>query len=472
MNRKTVIQKIWDAHLVMDAGAGKSLLHIDRVVLHDRSGPRVLRRMAEIGRPLAHSALVLGTMDHIIDTHVGRTDSTLFAGGAEFIGEFRRLGGSAGIRIHDIGDPGQGIAHVMSPESGFALPGATLICCDSHTCTIGGIGALAWGIGVTEATHALATQTLVRPAPKQMRIVLQGRRQAGVSAKDIVLALIRRHGSTGGDNHIIEFAGPAAHALSVEERLTVCNMAVEFGAWTGLVAPDDAVFSYVHGRPMAPTGANWDLALAHWRSLVSDDDARWDRELALDVSDVPPMVTWGTNPEQGVAIDGYVPDPQSERDATKRKAMSSALEYMDLRPGQKMSELPIEAAFIGACTNSRLSDLRTAAQVLRGRTVKAGVLAIVVPGSSLVKAQAESEGLHRIFIDAGFQWRESGCSLCFYAGGDSFGAARRVVSSTNRNFEGRQGPGVRTHLASPATVAASAVTGCLTDPRTLAWDSR
>jgi len=467
MSPKTVIQKVWDSHLIRETRGGQSLLHIDRVVLHDRSGPRVLRRMAETKRPVVNPSLVLGTMDHIIDTHKGRTGATLLPRGHEFIGEFRQHALTTGIRIHDIGEPTQGISHVITPELGFALPGLTLVCTDSHTCTIGGLGALAWGIGVTEATHALATQTLSRPVPGQMRIHLHGKREAGLSAKDIVLALIHRFGATGGDNNIIEFSGPVTRALSLEERLSLCNMAVEFGAWTGLVAPDDTTFSYLHGRPMAPSAQDWDHAVAHWRTLISDDEAIWDRELSLDVSELQPMVTWGTTPAQGVPIGGYVPDPQAESDGTKRLAMFAALDYMGLQPGQKINELPIDAAFIGSCTNSRLSDLRAAAQVLKGRKVAPGVLALVVPGSTQVKLAAEAEGLHHVFIEAGFQWRESGCSLCFYAGGDSFGSARRVVTSTNRNFEGRQGPGVRSHLASPATVAASAVTGRLTDPRTL-----
>lgn len=459
---RSIIQKIWDAHVVAELDEQQSLLHIDRVFLHDRAGPRVLGALEEAQRPVARPALVFGTMDHIVDTHPGRGDDTLFRGGRDFIEGFRATSGRAGIRLFDIGDPRQGIAHVVSPEQGIALPGSTLVCCDSHTCTVGGIGALAWGIGSTEGEHAVATQTLVRSRPRTMRVEFTGRLQPGVSAKDMVLALIGRYGPTGGDGHAVEFCGEAVRALDVEGRLTLCNMAVEFGAWTGLVAPDERTVAWLAGRPFAPQGAAWEQAVAHWLSLASDDGAHWDRRLALDVSELQPQVTWGTHPGQVAPVQGHVPVvPDAER----------ALAYMDLRPGQALSDLAIDAAFIGSCTNSRLPDLRAAAQVVRGRRVAPGVTALVVPGSSEVKRAAEAEGLDRVFREAGFEWRESGCSLCFYAGGDSFDRpgrpARRVITSTNRNFEGRQGPGVRSHLASPATVAASALAGRIADPRPL-----
>ncbi len=407
--------------------------------------------------------MVFGTMDHIIDTHPGRGDDTLFKGGRAFIESFRAGARTANITMFDIGDPRQGISHVVSPEQGIALPGATLVCCDSHTCTVGGIGALAWGIGTTEGEHAVATQTLVRLRPRTMRVEFSGRLAFGVSAKDMALALIARHGSTGGAGHAIEFCGEAVRALDVEARLTLCNMAVEFGAWTGLVAPDDTTFDWLNGRPYAPHGAQWDAAVAHWRALASDPDAAWDQTLILDCADLAPQVSWGTNPGQVVGVDDAVPI-----DAV---GAQRALDYMDLRPGQALAGVPVDAAFIGSCTNSRLSDLRVAAAIVKGRQVAAGVTAIVVPGSTAVKRAAEAEGLDAVFRSAGFEWRESGCSLCFYVGGDSFDRpgrpARRVISSTNRNFEGRQGPGVRTHLASPATVAASALAGCIADPRPL-----
>lgn len=456
------IEKIWARHVVAELEDGQSLLHVDRVFLHDRAGPRVLAALQEAGHPVAHPGLLFGTMDHIIDTTPGRGDDTLFQGGRAFIQAFRASARQAGIRLFDMGDPRQGIAHVVAPEQGIALPGSTLVCCDSHTCTVGGIGALAWGIGSTEGEHAVATQTLVRARPRTMRVEFTGRLRPGVSAKDMALALIGRHGATGGAGHAVEFAGEAVRALDVEGRLTLCNMAVEFGAWTGLVAADEVTFDWLRGRPFAPAGALWDAAVAHWRSLASDPGARWDRVLTIDSAQIAPHVTWGTNPGQAAAIGAATP-------AGGNADTERALAYMDLRPGLPVEGLPIDAAFIGSCTNSRLPDLRTAARVVQGGKVAPGVTALVVPGSSEVKRAAEAEGLDRIFRDAGFEWRESGCSLCFYAGGDSFDRpgrpARRVITSTNRNFEGRQGPGVRSHLASPATVAASALTGRITDPR-------
>lgn len=462
---RTIIDKIWDQHVVAELDAGQSLLHIDRVVLHDRAGGAVFGPLAEAGRHVAHPELVFGTMDHIVDTLPGRTDDTLFKGGRAFIQDFRAGAQAARVRLFDLGDPRQGISHVVSPELGIALPGVTLVCCDSHTCTVGGIGALAWGIGTTEGEHAVGTQTLVRTRPRTLRVEFTGRLGPGVGAKDMALALIGRYGTSGGEGCAIEFCGEAVRALDVEGRLTLCNMAAEFGAWTGLVAPDEVTFEWLEGRPFAPNGAVWDAALAHWRGLASDPGARWDREIVLDVAHLSPQVTWGTNPGQVAAVDACVP-LHAEANAGD---LDRALTYMDLRPGQALQGLPVDAAFIGSCTNSRLPDLRAAAAVVKGHRVAAGVTAWVVPGSTAVKQAAEAEGLHEIFMAAGFEWRESGCSLCFYVGGDSFDRpdrpARRVISSTNRNFEGRQGPGVRSHLASPVTVAASALAGCIADPR-------
>ena len=468
MIARSIVEKIWDAHVVAELGEGQSLLHLDRVFLHERTGPQALAALAAAGRAAANPALVFGTIDHIVDTEPGRGERTRFKGGDEFIRSFRDLARRAGVRLFDLDDPRQGIVHVVSPEQGIALPGCTLVCPDSHTCTVGGIGALAWGIGSTEGEHAVATQTLARPRPKTMHVDFRGALAAGVTAKDMILALIGKYGAAGGAAHAVEFGGEAVRALPVEARLTLCNMAVEFGAWTGLVAPDDTTIQWVAGRAFAPRDAHWDAAVAHWRSLASDDGARWDARLELDCVRLAPQVTWGTSPGHAVGIDGVVPDPALAPDATARAALERSLAYMGLRPGQPLLGLPIEAAFIGSCTNSRLPDLRAAAALLRGRHVAPGVKALVVPGSSTVKREAEAEGLDRVFRDAGFEWRESGCSLCFYSGGDSFGTARRTITSTNRNFEGRQGPGVRSHLASPLTVAASAVAGCIADPRTLA----
>jgi len=468
MGPRSIVEKIWDAHVVAELEGGQSLLHLDRVFLHERTGPQALAALAAAGRPAANPALVFGTIDHIVDTEPGRGERTRFKGGDEFIRSFRDLARRAGVRLFDLDDPRQGIVHVVSPEQGIALPGCTLVCPDSHTCTVGGIGALAWGIGSTEGEHAVATQTLVRPRPKTMHVDFRGALAAGVTAKDMILALIGKYGASGGASHAIEFGGDAVRSLAVEGRLTLCNMAVEFGAWTGLVAPDDTTIQWVAGRPFAPRGANWDAAVAHWRSLASDEGTRWDARLELDCDRLAPQVTWGTSPGHAVGIDGVVPDPARAPDATACAALERSLEYMDLRPGQPLLGLPIEAAFIGSCTNSRLPDLRAAAAIVAGRRVAPGVKALVVPGSSTVKRDAEAEGLDRVFREAGFEWRESGCSLCFYSGGDSFGAARRTITSTNRNFEGRQGPGVRSHLASPLTVAASAIAGCIADPRPLA----
>jgi 3-isopropylmalate/(R)-2-methylmalate dehydratase large subunit len=462
---RTLVDKLWQLHEIVTLGQGRSLLHIDRILLHERTGPALLAGLAAGGRTPRHPARVLGLMDHIVDTTPERSDRTMLAGGEAFITSFRERTRAAGIGLVDLDDPRQGIVHVVAPEQGLVLPGFTVVCPDSHTGTVGGIGAMAWGIGSTEGEHAVATQTLVRPRPAQLRVRFEGRLPPGVGAKDLVLRLIQRHGADGGREAAVEFAGSAVRSLGVEGRMTLCNMAVEFGAWTGIVAPDDTTLQWVAQRPLAPRGAAWDAAEAHWRGLASDDGAAFDTELVLPVDALVPQVTWGTSPAHGASIDGHVPDPAQARSAAERAAWERALAYMALQPGAPLAGTPIDAAFIGSCTNSRLSDLRSAAAVLRGRRVAPGVTARVVPGSMAVRAAAEAEGLHRVFIDAGFEWRTSGCSLCFFAGGDSFGAARRVISSTNRNFEGRQGPGVRTHLASPATVAASAVAGCLADPR-------
>jgi 3-isopropylmalate/(R)-2-methylmalate dehydratase large subunit len=466
---RTVIDRIWRDHVVAQLDAQHALLAIDRVFLHERTGPALLAGLATAGRQPRHPGRVFGVVDHIAPTAPDRSDAALSPSARSFITEFRTRTGEAGIRLFDLHDPQQGIVHVVSPEQGIALPGLTLVCPDSHTGTVGGIGALAWGIGSTEGEHAVATGTLVRPNPKRMLVRFDGALPNGVFAKDLVLALIARFGATGGADHAIEFAGDAVRALGIEARMTLCNMAIEFGAWTGLVAPDDATIQWVGGREHAPTGQRFDQAAAYWRTLKSDDGASWDKVLTLDAATLLPQVTWGTSPEHGGGIDGPVPDPAAAADDSQRRAWQRALEYMGLQPGQRLAGTPIDAAFIGSCTNSRLSDLRAAAAVLRGRKVAPGIKALVVPGSMPVRAAAEAEGLHRVFIDAGFEWRASGCSLCFFSGGDSFGldpgGTRRVVSSTNRNFEGRQGPGVRTHLASPATVAASAIEGRIADPR-------
>ena len=468
MAGRTLLDKLWLQHLIADLGDGASLLHIDRIFLHERTGSVALQTLQADGRAVRHPELVFCTMDHIVDTLPGRGDETRMPGGRAFIETTRAAARGAGIRLFDVNHPQQGIVHVISPELGIVLPGTTVVCPDSHTCTQGALGALAWGIGSSEAEHALATQTLRVGRPGAMRLRFDGRLREGVTAKDMILWLIARHGASGAAGHAIEFAGEAVRALPVEARLTLCNMAVEFSAFTGLIAPDDTVFEYLHGRPFAPQGRAWEQAVHSWRQLASDNDAAFDREIEVDAGSIAPMVTWGTSPQHAMPIDSAVPDPLHEPDAHTRQAMERALSYMDLEPGQRLPGLPIGAAFIGSCTNARLSDLRAAASVLRGRHVAPGVRAICVPGSQQVKRDAEAEGLHHVFTQAGFEWREPGCSMCFFAGGESFGHRQRVVSTTNRNFEGRQGPETRSHLASPATVAASAVAGCLADPRALA----
>jgi len=407
-------------------------------------------------------------MDHVIDTFIGRTDDTVMPTGRAFITATRDAALEAGIQLFDIGDPRQGIVHVISPEQAIVLPGVTLVCPDSHTCTQGAFGALAWGIGSTEAEHALATSSLRMTRPKQMRIVVEGRLSPGVTAKDLALHILGELSAAGGRGHAIEFAGNAITALDLEGRQTLCNMATELAAFSAIIAPDNLVFDYLRGRTYAPVGDDWAKAETYWRTLKSDPDAHFDRTATFDAAGVAPMVTWGTSPQQVVGIGAAVPTYGEVAERDSREAYDRALKYMDLDPGLPMTELPIDAAFIGSCTNSRITDLRRAAAILEGRKAAPGLQAICVAGSSSVKKQAEDEGLDTIFRAAGFEWRESGCSMCFFAGGESFGFRERVVTSTNRNFESRQGPETRSHLASPETVAASAIAGHLADPRALA----
>jgi 3-isopropylmalate/(R)-2-methylmalate dehydratase large subunit len=461
---KTLFAKIWDAHRVVDIDSETSLIAIDRVLLHERTGSIALKGLADSGRRVLDPHQAFATMDHIVDTRPGRTDDTPMPGGGAFIRATRDAANAAGITLYDLGDPAQGIVHVISPERGIVLPGLTLVCPDSHTGTQGALGALAWGIGSTEAEHALATGTLRVRRPRTMRVTVTGQLGLGVTAKDLALALIGRLGAGGAMGHVVEYAGEAICALDVEARLTLCNMATELSAFCAIVAPDARTLAWLAGRPHAPQGRQWDAAVAAWRDLASDVDARFDRDLCLDAGDVAPGVTWGISPQQMVAVDGCVPAlADSPHDDAQSHAR--ALAYMGLVPGTALAGLAIDAAFIGSCTNSRISDLRRAAALLKGRRIAPGVRAICVPGSTPVKLQAEAEGLDAVFRNAGFEWRESGCSMCFFAGGESFGRHQRVISSTNRNFESRQGPQTRTHLASPETVAASAIMGAIADPR-------
>lgn len=454
----SLFDKLWRDHLVADLGGDTGLLLIDRVLLHERTGGVALNSLADAGRTVMAPAQAFATMDHVVDTFPGRTDKTTMPTGTAFIEATREAALAAGITLFDLGDPRQGIVHVISPEQALVLPGATLVCPDSHTCSQGALGALAWGIGSTETEHALATTTLRVQRPRTMRITVDGLLGQGVTPKDLALYLLARLGSSGAKGHLIEYAGSAVTALDIEGRLTLCNMATEMAAFSAIIAADETAFAYLEGRPYAPTGAMWDAAIVHWKTLRSDDDAVFDVEHRFDAAQVQPMVTWGTSPQQAAALGSPVPGFAVVAHRDSREAYDRALAYMDLSAGEGL-DLPIDAAFIGSCTNSRLSDLRRAAAILKGRKVAPGVKAIVVPGSSAVKRQAEAEGLDRVFTDAGFEWREAGCSMCFFAGGESFGPRQRVVTSTNRNFESRQGPETRSHLASPETVAASAVAG-------------
>jgi 3-isopropylmalate/(R)-2-methylmalate dehydratase large subunit len=466
----TLFEKLWQQHVVAELPGDAALIAIDRIFLHERTGSIALKSLRERGRPVVDPARVFCTMDHIVDTFPGRGDATRMPGGTAFIVETREAAHESGIHLFDVRDPDQGIVHVISPELGIVLPGATVVCPDSHTCTQGAMGAFAWGIGSTEAEHALATGTLRVNRPKSMRIRFEGALAPGVTAKDLSLAVISRWGAVGGNGYVVEYAGSAIRALEVEARLTLCNMATEFSAVTGMIAPDDKTFEYLVGRRYAPQGAQWDAAVASWRALRSDDDALFDVDHSIDVGTLAPMITWGTSPQHAVEVTAAV--PSLEHSGASREAYERALAYMGLTPGTALTDLPIDAAFIGSCTNSRLSDLRRAAAILRGRKVAPGVKAICVPGSMSVKRAAEAEGLHHVFLEAGFEWRESGCSMCFYSGGESFGRQQRVVSSTNRNFESRQGPETRSHIASPETVAASAIMGHIADARRLAAGAR
>ncbi|MBC5764553.1 3-isopropylmalate dehydratase large subunit [Ramlibacter albus] len=465
---RTFLDKVWDDHVVCRLGDGMDLLQVDRLVLHELSGSQVVTALRKAGRVPASKQQVFTIIEHLISTYPGRgpTDSASKSGPV-MIQATRDASRDWGLNFIDYDDPRQGIAHVVAPERAIAFPGATLVCCDSHTSTVGGVGALAWGIGASEAEHVLATQALAQSKPKSMRVNFNGKLAPGVTAKDMVLALIGQVGAQGGIGYAAEYAGPAVASLPIEGRMTLCNMSVEFSAKYGFVPPDESTIEYLHGREFAPKGEAWDRAAAYWRNLRTDEGAAFDLEVDVDCNALVPQVTWGTSPQQVVAIDARVPLPEDTGDTEARALAIKALDYMQLAPGTPLAGIPIDVAYIGSCTNARLSDLRAAAAVLKGRKVKPGVQAVCVPGSTTVKRDAEAEGLDRIFKDAGFEWHESGCGFCSDIGEGRF-AGRRVISTTNRNFEGRQGPKARTHLASPATVAASAVAGCIADARRLA----
>jgi 3-isopropylmalate/(R)-2-methylmalate dehydratase large subunit len=470
---RTLYEKIWDDHIVETRPDGTCLIYIDRHLIHEVTSPQAFDGLRAKGRTVRRPDLTLAVPDHNLPT-TARIDADghrVPIADRDSAKQLEMLAMNApafGIRYIDATAPEQGIVHVVGPEQGFSLPGTTIVCGDSHTSAHGGLGALAFGIGTSEVEHVLATQTLQLKPSKTMEVCVSGTVGFGVSAKDIVLEIIGRIGAAGGNGHVIEYTGDAIRALSVEGRLTVSNMSIEGGARAGLIAPDETSFTYLKGRPYAPTGTAWDDAVSYWRTLASDTGARYDSSVRIDAQDIAPNVTWGTSPEDVVPVTGRVPDPMSFSDAAKRDAAAKSLAYMGLTPGTRMQDVAVENIFIGSCTNSRIEDLRAAAAVLKGRRKADGVKwAIVVPGSGLVKRQAEAEGLDRIFTEAGLEWREPGCSACLGMNPDKVPPGERCASTSNRNFVGRQGPGARTHLLSPAMAAAAAVTGRLTDVRDL-----
>jgi 3-isopropylmalate/(R)-2-methylmalate dehydratase large subunit len=462
----TLSEKVWNQHLVRSAEGEPDLLYIDLHLIHEVTSPQAFDGLRLAGRPVRRPDLTIATEDHNVPTHsleqpvadpISRTQlETLRRNAAEF-----------GIRLHPMGDPGQGIVHVIGPEQGLTQPGMTVVCGDSHTATHGAFGALAFGIGTSEVEHVLATQTLPQIRPGTMAITVDGELEDGVTAKDVILAIIGHIGTGGGIGSVIEYRGSVFRGLSMEGRMTVCNMSIEAGAKAGMIAPDDTTFAYLEGREYAPKGKAWEQALDAWRSLVTDEGARFDKEVVLNGAAIRPNVSWGTNPAQVTSIDDTVPDPSSFADPAERDAAARALEYMGLTAGTPMKDIQVDTVFIGSCTNSRIEDLRAAAVVADGRHVREGMRAMVVPGSFRVKDQAEAEGLDRIFTAAGFEWREPGCSMCLAMNPDKLAPGERAASTSNRNFEGRQGPGGRTHLVSPAVAAATAIAGTFATPKDL-----
>jgi 3-isopropylmalate/(R)-2-methylmalate dehydratase large subunit len=463
---QTLFEKIWDAHLVAQPAGRSPILYIDLHLVHEVTSPQAFDGLRAAGRNLRQPARTVATVDHNIPTEPRGTPIT-DAIAARQIAALQANCKEFGIRLFDMDSPEQGIVHVIGPELGITQPGMTIVCGDSHTATHGAVGALAFGIGTSEVEHVLATQTLIQAPAKNMLVNVDGALGAGVSAKDVILAIIGKIGTAGGTGHVIEYAGSAFRDMSMEGRMTVCNMSIEAGARAGLVAPDETTFAYLKGRPYAPKGEAWERAVAYWRTLPSDPGAKYDREVRLNAADIAPHVTWGTSPQDVAPVTGRVPDPAEVEDPLKRAAMIRSLEYMKLRPNTQLADITIERVFIGSCTNGRIEDLRAAAAIAKGRRVAPGVRALVVPGSGLVKRQAEAEGLDRIFVEAGFEWREPGCSNCMSMNNDRAMNGERIASTSNRNFEGRQGPGAKTHLMGPAMAAAAAVTGRLTDVRQL-----
>ena len=461
---KTMFEKVWDAHVVSQDPGAPAVLYIDAHLIHEVTSPQAFSTLRERGLKVRRPDRTFATMDHAIPTRAVEIELWP-SDAATQVRTLRQNCEDFGITLWDIKGDVQGIVHVVGPEMGVTQPGMTIVCGDSHTSTHGAFGALAFGIGTSEVGHVLATQCLLQTKPKTFAINVEGELGFGVTAKDIILAIIAKNGAAGGTGYVFEYRGSAIRSLSMANRMTICNMSIEGGARAGLIAPDETTFAYIKGRPYAPQGEDWDRAVAYWRTLVTDDDAKFDRELYLDASRLEPMVTYGTNPGQGVSVTGRIPLPEELEDPAERRSLISALEYMGLRPGQPMEGQPVDIVFIGSCTNSRIEDLREAAQVVKGRKVADSVEALVVPGSKAVKAQAEAEGLDRIFREAGFEWRGAGCSMCLAMNDDKAGAGKYVASTSNRNFQGRQGPGARSLLMSPIMAAAAAVNGRVVDVR-------
>ncbi|PKQ78165.1 isopropylmalate isomerase [Aeromonas sobria] len=463
---KTLYQKVFDAHVVREVAGETPLIYIDRHLVHEVTSPQAFDGLRAMNRPLRRPDLTWATMDHNVST----TSKDIAASGEMARIQMETLADNCkefGVRLYDLNHKYQGIVHVMGPELGITLPGTTIVCGDSHTATHGAFGSLAFGIGTSEVEHVMATQTLKQGRANTMRISVNGKLAEGISAKDVVLAIIGRVGHAGGTGYVVEFAGEAIASLSMEGRMTVCNMAIELGAKAGMIAPDQTTIDYIRGKEFAPKGEALEQAIAYWQSLKSDVGAKFDAEVVLDAADIAPQVTWGTNPGQVIAVNEPIPAPESFSDLMEQQSARKALAYMDLQPGQKLSDVAIDKVFIGSCTNSRIEDLRAAAAIARGRKVATGVQALVVPGSEQVKAQAEAEGLDKIFIEAGFEWRLPGCSMCLAMNNDRLQPGERCASTSNRNFEGRQGRAGRTHLVSPAMAAAAAVTGRFADIRAL-----
>jgi 3-isopropylmalate/(R)-2-methylmalate dehydratase large subunit len=459
----TLAEKLWESHLVRREPGEPDLLYVDLHLVHEVTSPQAFDGLRLAGRPVRRPDLTLATEDHNVPT-IGIDQPIADPVSATQVETLRRNCAEFGVRLHPMGDREQGIVHVIGPQLGLTQPGMTIVCGDSHTSTHGAFGALAFGIGTSEVEHVLATQTLPLRPLKTMAVTVTGQLPAGVTAKDVILALISRIGTGGGQGHTVEYRGPAVEAMSMEARMTVCNMSIEAGARAGMVAPDETTFAYLKGRPHAPSGPGWDEALAHWRTLRSDPDAAFDREVVLDAATLTPYVTWGTNPSQGAPLGGVVPDPSSLADPSQRAAAEKALAYMGLAAGTRLRDIRVDTVFLGSCTNGRLEDLQAAAAVIRGRRVADGVRMLVVPGSMRVKEQAEMEGLHEVFTAAGAEWRSAGCSMCLGMNPDQLRPGERSASTSNRNFEGRQGRGGRTHLVSPPVAAATAVAGRLASP--------